>query len=205
MPRTKWKLIGVFKETDGFEDFAEQLFKHQGYCVWDSDTYEAMQEFRENMVSGCRAIGTYIYGSYQYVYLDVKPLAEGNITHALYEDDQCTQESETTFKQFLISYYSYYYGDSSTGYEAYETTESNFASWNTGMMDYKVCQPCRAYDIGWYDNDENGSKDSHDSKDRFLGGDENDGEGDYEPYGHDCNDDAGYLNCNQVRNREDIQ
>ena len=46
-PRSHWKLVGVFKETDGLYDFTEQLFKHEGYCVWgdddDEDTYATME------------------------------------------------------------------------------------------------------------------------------------------------------------------
>ena len=33
-PRTRFKLVGVFKETEGIYDFTEQLFKHEGYCIW---------------------------------------------------------------------------------------------------------------------------------------------------------------------------
>ena len=43
-PNTHFKLVGVFKESDGLVDWAEQLFKHEGYCLWDSDTYETMQD-----------------------------------------------------------------------------------------------------------------------------------------------------------------
>jgi len=39
-PNTHFTLLGVFKELDGMEDWAEQLFKHHGYCVWDEDGYE---------------------------------------------------------------------------------------------------------------------------------------------------------------------
>ena len=34
---THWKLVGVLKETEGMYDFTEQLFKHEGYCVWGDD------------------------------------------------------------------------------------------------------------------------------------------------------------------------
>ena len=34
-----WKLLGVYEEMVSFENdmFFEQLFKHQGYCLWDGD------------------------------------------------------------------------------------------------------------------------------------------------------------------------
>lgn len=34
---THFELVGVFKETEGMYDFTEQLFKHQGYCIWQGD------------------------------------------------------------------------------------------------------------------------------------------------------------------------
>lgn len=34
---THFKLVGVFKETDGMYDWTEQLFKHEGYCIWMGD------------------------------------------------------------------------------------------------------------------------------------------------------------------------
>ena len=46
-PNTGMKLVGVYKEADGLLDWAEQLFKHQGYCLWGEDDYEFMQRYRE--------------------------------------------------------------------------------------------------------------------------------------------------------------
>jgi hypothetical protein len=34
---THFQLVGVFKETDGMYDWTEQLFKHEGYCIWMGD------------------------------------------------------------------------------------------------------------------------------------------------------------------------
>ena len=34
---THFNLVGVFKETDGMYDWTEQLFKHEGYCIWMGD------------------------------------------------------------------------------------------------------------------------------------------------------------------------
>jgi hypothetical protein len=41
--RTSWKLVGVYKESDGFDDWSEQLFKHHGYCLWN-DQEDASQQ-----------------------------------------------------------------------------------------------------------------------------------------------------------------
>ena len=71
-PNTHFKLLGVFKENDGLYDFAEQLFKHHGYCVWDDDGYDFMSGYRENWPTGCTDIYFYDYnnGGYQTVSLD---------------------------------------------------------------------------------------------------------------------------------------
>jgi hypothetical protein len=49
-----FQLVGIFQETDGYKDFGEQLFKHEVYCLWDSDTYQSMQQtlgrFPENCI-----------------------------------------------------------------------------------------------------------------------------------------------------------
>lgn len=58
------------------------------------------------------------------------------------------------------------------------------------MSTFKVCQPCRAYNLFA----ENGSSHSRDR--RRLGGDENDGDGE-EQERFNCNDAAGYTNVNQ--------
>jgi hypothetical protein len=34
---THFQLVGIFKETEGMYDWTEQLFKHQGYCIWQGD------------------------------------------------------------------------------------------------------------------------------------------------------------------------
>ena len=34
---THFKLVGVFKESQGMYDWTEQLFKHEGYCIWQGD------------------------------------------------------------------------------------------------------------------------------------------------------------------------
>lgn len=38
--RTHFKLVGVFKETQGMYDWTEQLFKHEGYCIWQGEEDE---------------------------------------------------------------------------------------------------------------------------------------------------------------------
>lgn len=39
-------------------DFTEQLFKHEGYCVWsnDEDAYDTMEEWMENWPTQCNQL-----------------------------------------------------------------------------------------------------------------------------------------------------
>ena len=53
-PGTHMKLVGVFKETDGMFDWTEQLFKHEGVCIWnDEDLYDDMETWMGNWPEGC--------------------------------------------------------------------------------------------------------------------------------------------------------
>lgn len=199
-PHSHFKLIGVYKETDGLEDWAEQLFKHHGYCQWDEDTYSFMQNYRERWPTTC----TQLYRSDSEgntLYMGLKPLPEGNITIGVYYNDQCTQQSTLSWSDYIMLYYNYYYyGNSAAGAKVAATWESAIQTYNEGMDVYKICQPCRAYNLNKNgDGDSEGSHDRDEGRDlRLLGGDENDGEGEEEPWGYNCYDDAGYTNCNQV-------
>lgn len=195
-PRTHFKLVGVFKETDGLYDFAEQLFKHQGYCVWQNqwqstDGYDNMQSYLENWISGC--ITLYLPDDDgNTLYLATKPGGEGNMTYGIYSDEYCIQESgTTTFADYVVMYYYNYYGRTDEGEEAASGWESRFNTWNKYLNSFKVCQPCRAYDLAGYTSSNGNDKE----RKRFL--EENDGAGENEQWGYDCNDAAGYLNCNQ--------
>ena len=105
MWQTSWEIIGIYKETVDFGNdmFYEQLFKHQGYCLWDGDkesfdneqegegehhsgsrdysnyeesTYQFMQAMRNELPSGCTQIKL-TYGEADYYYIDIKPLSDG--------------------------------------------------------------------------------------------------------------------------------
>jgi len=197
-PQTHYKLVGVYKETDGLYDWAEQLFKHQGYCVWQNqwqstDVYDDMETYLENWYIGCASL--YLPDDDgNTLYLGTQPGGEGNMTYGIYADEYCTQVSETTsFSEYVVMYYYDYYGGTEEGEEAASTWESRFDTWNTNLNSFKVCQPCRAYDLGKYssNNNNNGRERGRSLKE------ENDGAGDNEQWGYDCNDAAGYLNCNQ--------
>ncbi|KAL3916010.1 MAG: hypothetical protein SGILL_005372 [Bacillariaceae sp.] len=141
---TNWKLIGVFKEAGFFgnDAFFEQLFKHEGVCVWnDDDLYEFMSEAREGSWSaGCLQTGASTgvdngYGDTQ-LYIDLKPTYNGNMTYALYTDYICATEYEgNAFNvESVAAGMGLLYG-------------SYMEQWNNAMEVFKVCQPCRAYNL----------------------------------------------------------
>lgn len=188
---TTLELLGVFKETDGLEDFTEQLFKHQGYCLWDGDKnknyaygssdYEFMQEQRENWVNKCTRLGV-LDKKGNVLYYDIKPLAGGDMTYGIYTDSSCTVESKMTWSNLLSTDYASYENQYNNAFPSTDTLDR----WNDLLSDYKVCQPCRAY-----------NRVQTDTPTGAEGEGGGDGEGGYDPWGYNCYDDAGYTNCNQ--------
>jgi len=192
--------MGVFKEASYFgnDAFFEQLFKHEGYCLWDDDdVYDFMSESREDRwTQGCVSTGiqgdAYFFDSSSssgnYIYLDLKPTWNGNMTYGLYTDPTCKTEYEgldinvdTVSASMGLLYGSY------------------LQQWNDALEVYKVCQPCRAYNINnqystWSYSSSNGyyaqANDDDHSGDDVDADDPNEGF-------FQCNDDAGYTNVNQ--------
>mmetsp|Transcript_2464 Transcript_2464/g.5374 ORF Transcript_2464/g.5374 Transcript_2464/m.5374 type:complete len:511 (-) Transcript_2464:215-1747(-) len=135
---TNWKLMGVFKEASYFgnDAFFEQLFKHEGVCVWNDDSlYEFMSETRESSwSSGCLSTGI-SYGQ-SGLYIDLKPTFNGNMTYALYTDYVCATEYEGND-----------YNVESVAANMGLLYGSYMEAWNDAMEPFKVCQPCRAYNL----------------------------------------------------------
>jgi len=137
---TTWKLLGVFKEAVYFgnDAFFEQLFKHEGVCVWnDNDLYEFMSSARKGSWSaGCIQTQTLNDDGTGYLYIDLKPTYNGNMTYALYSDYICKTQYDgmsvsvdTVSKSMGLLYGSY------------------LDMWNDALEIYKVCQPCKTYNL----------------------------------------------------------
>jgi hypothetical protein len=207
---TTWQLMGVYKEATYFgnDAFFEQLFKHEGVCVWnDEDLYEFMSEAREGQWSeGC--IQTTVMNDYgsDYLYIDLKPTYNGNMTYALYGDNYCEKEYdgmsvsvETVAASMGLLYGKY------------------LRQWNDALEVYKVCQPCRAYNLQYSKSSSGYSAYSSSTKSYYYGSNrrsyssygsygngrrlEND-DGDDDSYDPNegyftCEDDADYTNVNQ--------
>jgi len=117
-PHTKnFKLVGVFKETNGLYDWFEQLFKHEGTCIWnDEDVYDTMTSFTEKWPSQCKKLDVRDDDG-NTLYMSTAPLPEGNMTLGIYTDSSCVQLSESIdYTAYIMmmweNYYerSYYYG-----------------------------------------------------------------------------------------------
>jgi len=57
LPDTNWKMLGIFKINSISQDngWMEQLFKHEGVCVWGEDTYKFASEMRKNLPNQCKS------------------------------------------------------------------------------------------------------------------------------------------------------
>ena len=186
---TTWKLMGVFKEASYFgnDAFFEQLFKHEGICVWnDEDLYEFMSEARESAwPQGCVNTGLTIQNKYYsnggyYLYIDIKPSWNGNMTYGLYTDENCyyDYEGKDITPEKVAKTLGLLYGDS-------------LETWNNGMEAYKVCQPCMAYNLkNTYKNNPTYAYSDGGENNYYYYNDVN--------YGYfQCWDDANYVNVNQ--------
>lgn len=83
-----WQLVGVYKASVEFDNdtWFEQLFKHEGYCLWDGDKqssystngdYSFMQTLREQWPDECTELSDIQNYNGQSYYLGTKPLAGG--------------------------------------------------------------------------------------------------------------------------------
>jgi len=91
-PGTHFKLLGFFKEP-GYDEWMEQLFKHEGDCVWTDREFEFMQRDRESWPKTCTMTNSYDHedqGTNYTIYYDLKPEQYGDYGIGLYKDDRCS-------------------------------------------------------------------------------------------------------------------
>ena len=191
LENTHFALLGFFKHKS-YDDWMEQLFKHEGICVWNDEEYAFMSNAREAWPQGC--IDTYTTSSdgTTEIYYDVKPIQGGDIEIGLYTDTQCIKEYQSTGSSDPISVENILgnffadvdgSGDNDNNYDfSDDTLDESMSRWSSAFAKFRVCQPCVAYDLEnidgtkFYDDDGGGGGDMF-----------------------DCYDDADYTNVNQVR------
>ena len=177
---TTWSLMGIYKEPYYASEFFEQLFKHLGYCTWDSNTYSFMQNryasWPDN--NGCVASATTNPHTNQPYYIDLKP--GPNLTLTLYNDPICYSEhvvSDSDDNDVLNV-------DAILQKAGYLSSEQ-IRQFNDAMMPFHNCQPCRAYNLDNTDGSLYGNNNN----------DNNNNDPNYPKYS--CSDAAGYTNVNQ--------
>lgn len=111
-------LVGVFQETDGVYDFFEQLFKHEGICLWnDDDVFDTMTTWMEEWPEECEKLDLSDDDG-NTLYMSTAPLPEGNMTLGVYVDNSCTQLSSIDYTGYIARLYQSYYEESDHyGYE----------------------------------------------------------------------------------------
>jgi len=211
---THWSLLGMFKHRS-MDDWMEQLFKHEGICVWTDDEYDFMSDAREAWPQGCIATDT-VTDSGDTIYYSTKPIAGAKLTIGLYTDTRCVEEYVSQGSNDPITIENVVgniLADAGSGdnggdqdddrYSSYETT---LAMWDDALETFRTCQPCVAYDVNnyGYNFDDDAMKGS--SYGTYTYGYDDDyrynyyyGNGNAQGSDFDCYDDADYTNVNQVR------
>jgi hypothetical protein len=195
---THFSLLGFFKHKS-YDDWMEQLFKHEGICVWTDEEYAFMKNARESWPQGCIDSYTTADGGIN-IYYDVKPIMGGDIRVGLYTDTACTEEysgndSSITVENILGNFLVNNGGGSHDNNNNYnydfsgDSLDDSFDRWDTAFDAFHTCQPCVAYDLENVD----GTK--------YTNNDDGGGNGGGNGAGNrfDCYDDADYTNVNQVR------
>ena len=186
---SNFKLLGLFKEAN-YHSWMEQLYKHEGVCVWTEDEYEQMQYLRESWPCGCTQTGQTDENG-NYIYYDMKPLPEGRMTLGLYTDASCSIEHSGDLDAIEVIENMYAnYGNNNDNNNNNDRDDrgslgdlaEDISSWNDAFDVFKKCQPCKAYDLS-NDGSGNYNQDDHHEDD--------DGEA------FACHDDAGYNSVNQ--------
>lgn len=184
---THFSLLGFFKHKS-YDDWMEQLFKHEGFCVWNDEEYAFMSDAREAWPQGCIDSYTTADDGTE-IYYDIKPVQGGDIEVGLYKDTQCIREytptgnnDPITVENILGNFFLNNGDGSGDNYYDFssDTLEESMSRWNSAFEKFRICQPCVAYDLSNIDGSKYYDDDGGGGGDMF-----------------DCYDDADYTNVNQ--------
>ena len=100
LKNTHFKLLGFFKEPN-YHEWMEQLFKHQGVCLWNDGEYSFMDTDRYLWPCYCTSTGQMDEDG-NLLYYDTKPMAEGRIGLGLYTDSRCKYDYTGTLDMMEI-------------------------------------------------------------------------------------------------------
>jgi hypothetical protein len=196
----------------------EQLFKHEGMCVWTDEEYAFMKGARKVWPSGCSATGATAADGGS-LYYDIRPLQNGRIAVGLYTDPECVTEypadadtiEGVVGNLFVDGGSSGGSGDDGTYDFSGDTFAEGLERWDAAFDVWHTCHPCVAHDLEntggdkYTDDDDNGYNNGYYyyyyNGNRKRGRDRRGLGGEYSAQGDvfECYDDAGYTNVNQVR------
>lgn len=192
---TSWTLLGLFKHKEP-DDWMEQLFKHEGMCIWTDEEYSFMKNARKSWPKGCiMSSSTTVTGSP--IYYDIKPVSNGGIKFGLYTDNRCVEEYQGTHtvEQVVGNPIGSAHGshDEDNGNYADLSFSEAQTYWDSAFDIFKICQPCVAHDLYNYGY---GGGSQGANYGRYANNDDGGGQN-YDMDDFDCYDDAGYQNVNQ--------
>jgi len=216
LENTNFSVLGFFKHRN-YDDWMEQLFKHEGMCVWTDEEYAFMKNARKAWPQGCIDSGLMTEdgeedGEYN-LYYNIKPMRNGRIALGFYTDSQCLDDYSVTNDEMEEMIGNIFNDEDGSGSQdenydfSSDTLSDSMDRWHSAFDVWHTCHPCVAYDItnldgtkytydddgyyynGYYNNYYNNRKNR---RRRELGG-EYSAEGDV----FECYDDAGYTNVNQ--------
>jgi hypothetical protein len=197
---THWSLLGFFKHKSP-NDWMEQLFKHEGVCVWTEEEYSFMSSARKAWPQGCIESSA-TTSSGKPIYYSTKPVSGGSITLGLYTDTKCVTEYTSTFVtvENVLGNLLLEGGSGSqdnSNYDGYSLAKT-LSLWDSAMDAFKICQPCVAYDLNnyGYNTDDDSSRGSTYGTYTY-GYDDDYSQNNNKEADFDCYDDAGYTNVNQ--------
>ena len=196
-------MLGFFKHRNA-DDWMEQLFKHEGMCVWSDEEYAFMKNARKAWPGGCVNTGQQDAKS-NTLYYNIKPMQNGRMGVGLYTNVYCLKEYPADIDEIENIVGNIFQGAGSGGsgdnadYDfSMDILEESMDRWNSAFDVWHTCHPCVAYDLentggDKYTQDNCYDDDYYANYDRRLGGEQC-------PAGDvfECYDDAGYTNVNQV-------
>ena len=197
LENTHFSILGFFKHKN-WDDWMEQLFKHEGICVWNDEEYAFMQETRGVWPHGCIDTGK-TNDNGDELYYNVRPSQNGRMAVGLYTDVYCKEDYPADTYEIETLVGNIFQGGSGgsgdySNYDwSYEDLEESQARWDSAFDAWHICHPCVAHDL------ENTGGDKYSCNDDDGGGRRLGGEGCETGEAFSCYDDAGYTNVNQVR------
>lgn len=223
---TEFGLLGFFKHRKIMDGWCEQLFKHEGYCVWGGatkgeDMYEFMEGARKGFPEGCTSSGQ-TDSSGNLLYYDLKPEYSGGVSVGMYSDDECTIDTGMSLSK-IESMIGNVIANGGSGDHHRRKLGGDYSLsqsvelFNKGLATWSICRPCIAHDLlnyngkvyagMCYDDGYYGGDDDKNSYYNYYSNynyvDDQVAGGEHCPKGakYECYDKAGYTNVNQVRRR----